>query len=448
MKLEKFKNRSGKKVGIAVFTVVCIGLIAGVFFFSSYASFQTNDTIPFMNGDVIDPGDIYFAYYVDDKITRDLPERNSGYTLDTSASTCTNGVVPSWDNASWKFVGDYSGYTNENSRTRCNLYFVKEKTVDTVLGTLTVNSYTPDFSKSACDSETCGSHEKGIFAIADSDGTSYYYRGSVDNNYFQFANLWWRVVRINGDGTVRLIYDGTTPHANGESSTDRQYGTSQFNSNSNDNMYVGYMYTSGQANGLGTSSTIKQANDAFYDAKLASYASYIDTNAGFCGDRSTLNLQSGVGTGKVTTYNKGYLRVVESDPSLACENASDLYTVSSSTKGNKALTKPVGLLTADEALLAGVGGGVFDGNYNHQPTNPNGYLTTGNYFWTMTPAGGYNPLGFTYWSSYVFHVNPSGLIDDYSTTITYGLRPVINIRSDVTISGNGTIDNPYKLSVE
>ena len=446
MKLEKFKNRSGKKVGIAVFTVVCIGLIAGVFFFSSYASFQTNDTIPFMNGDVIDPGDIYFAYYVDDKITRDLPERNSGYTLDTSASTCTNGVVPSWDNASWKFVGDYSGYTNENSRTRCNLYFVKEKTVDTVLGTLTVNSYTPDFSKSACDSETCGSHEKGIFAIADSDGTSYYYRGSVDNNYFQFANLWWRVVRVNGDGTVRLIYDGTTAHKNGESSTDRQYGTSEFNTANNDNMYVGYMYTSGQANGLGTSSTIKQANDAFYDAKLASYASYIDTNAGFCGDRSTLNLQSGVGTGKVTTYNKGYLRVVESDPSLACENASDLYTVSSSTKGNKALTKPVGLLTADETLLAGVGGGVFDGNYNHQPVNPNGYLTTGNTFWTMTPAGGYNPFGPARWRSIVFYVNTSGRIDDLGTTFTFGLRPVINLKSDINVIGSGTIDDPYRIS--
>ena len=445
MELKKYKQKNKKRVGIILFTGLCIGLIAGVFFFSSYASFQTNDTIPFMNGDVEDPGDIYFAYYVDDKITWDLPGRNSGYTLDTSASTCTNGVIPSWDNASWKFVGDYSGYTNENSRTRCNLYFVKEKTVDTVLGTLTVNSYTPDFSKSACDSETCGTHEKGIFAIADSDGTSYYYRGSVDNNYFQFANLWWRVVRVNGDGTVRLIYDGTTPHTNGESSTDRQYGTSQFNTTNNDNMYVGYMYTSGQANGLGTSSTIKQANDAFYDAKLASYASYIDTNAGFCGDRSTLNLQSGVGTGKVTTYNKGYLRVVESDPSLACENASDLYTLASSTKGNKALTKPVGLLTADEALLAGVGGGVFDGNYNHQPVNPNGYLTTGNTFWTMTPAGGYNPFGVAFWSSVVFSVGTSGRFDDINTSSAPGLRPVINIRSDVTISGNGTIDNPYQV---
>ena len=446
MELKKYKPKNKKRVGIILFTGLCIGLIAGVFFFSSYASFQTNDTIPFMNGDVEDPGDIYFAYYVDDKITWDLPGRNSGYTLDTSASTCTNGVIPSWDNSSWKFVGDYSGYTNENSRTRCNLYFVKEKTVDTVLGTLTVNSYTPDFSKSACDSETCGSHEKGIFAIADSDGTSYYYRGSVDNNYFQFANLWWRVVRVNGDGTVRLIYDGTTPHTNGESSTDRQYGTSQFNTANNDNMYVGYMYTSGEAHGLSTSSIIKQANDAFYDAKLASYASYIDTNAGFCGDRSTLNLQSGVGTGKVTTYNKGYLRVVESDPSLACENASDLYTLTSSTKGNKALTKPVGLLTADEALLAGVGGGVFDGNYNHQPVNPNGYLTTGNHFWTMTPAGGYNPFGDANWYSHVFRVDTSGGIDDLDATRAYGLRPVINLKSDINVIGSGTIDDPYRIS--
>ena len=142
----------------------------------------------------------------------------------------------------------------------------------------------------------------------------------------------------------------------------------------------------GLAKGISNTSIIKQAKESFYDAKLASYASYIDTNAGFCGDRSTLNSQSGVGTGTVTTYYKGYLRVLESEPSLACENTSDLYTVSSATKGNKALTKPVGLLTADEALLAGIGGGVFDGSYNHQPGNPNGYLTTGNTFWTMTPA--------------------------------------------------------------
>ena len=105
--------------------------------------------------------------------------------------------------------------------------------------------------------------------------------------------------------------------ANGESSEDRQIGTSQFNSSSDDNMYVGYMYTRGEVHGLGTSSTIKQVNDNFYSSNLSNYATFIDTNSGFCGDRSILNLQNGVGTGTVTTYNMGYVRAEEGAPVLS-----------------------------------------------------------------------------------------------------------------------------------
>ena len=66
----------------------------------------------------------------------------------------------------------------------------------------------------------------GMYSAEDNDGKTYYYRGSVAGNYVKFAGFYWRVIRVNGDGTVRLIYDGTTPHANGESSSDRQVGTS------------------------------------------------------------------------------------------------------------------------------------------------------------------------------------------------------------------------------
>ena len=60
-----------------------------------------------------------------------------------------------------------------------------------------------------------------------------------------------------------MIYDGTEAHDNGEVSEDRQVKTSQFNPRNDDNMYVGYMYTNGDGHGLGTSSTIKQANEVF-----------------------------------------------------------------------------------------------------------------------------------------------------------------------------------------
>ena len=448
MKLEKFKEKDTKKKVIIVFTMCCIFLLVGVFLYTSFAVFTENKDFNIINGRYQDPGDIYFAYYVDGEITRNLPTQDSGYMLDEESSNCTNGVVPSWDYSKWRFIGDYSGYTTTDySRTKCNLYFTKTKTVSTVLGNLNVYTYTPDFTKSACDSSTCESHEKGIFEMTDDDGTSYYYRGSVENNYVYFANRYWRIIRINGDGTIRMIYDGTTAHQNGESSTDRQVGTSQFNTAQNDNMYLGYIYTSGNAHGLGTSSTIKQANDSFYTSVLSSYASYIDTNAGFCGDRSTLNNQSGVGTGTVSTYMKGYLRVSTSTPSLSCENSSDLYTVSSSNKGNKALTYPVGLITADEVMLSGSSGGIFDGKYSYQKATPDSYLTTGNHFWTMTPAGYYNPFGSLYMGPHLFFFLSSGTVDDGGVSTARALRPVINIRSDVTVSGLGTMTSPYTFSL-
>ena len=448
MKLEGFKENTKKKIIVISFAVLCLLLIAGVYLYTSYAFYEETKNFNVINGSVEDPGDLYFAYYVDGKISRTMPSKNTGYTLDTTNSSCDNSVTVDWDYSKWKANIYYENYSaTDKTRTKCILYFNKTaKTVSTALGNIEVNSYTPDLTKSACDTSSCESHEKGIFSTTDADGTSYYYRGAVENNYLKFAGYYWRVVRINGNGSIRIIYDGTSAHSNGESSTDRQYGTSQFNTAYNNNMYVGYMYTSGEAHGTGTSSAIKTNVDKFYTDKLASYASKLDTNAGFCGDRSNLNLQSGVGTGTVITYNKGYLRVEESTPTLTCENASDYYTVSSASSGNKKLSYPIGLITADEVMLAGHAGGVFDGSYNHMKSNNGSYLVTGNAFWTMTPAGGYNPFGFTNWRARVFSVNSSGGLDDLGTDYTLGLRPVVNLKSGVTITGSGTKTDPYVVS--
>ena len=400
-----------------------------------------------MEGTIQSPGDIYFAYYIDGVIANDLPDQNTEYTLDEKNSTCNNGVVPGWDYSTWKFMGDYSNYQKgTNKRTKCTLYFVKNETVTTALGELSVYPYTPDFTDSACNnSSNCSSYEKGIYQTTDEDGITYYYRGSVENNYFYFANYWWRVIRINGDGTIRLIYDGTIAHTNEEQSEDEVYISSAFSSGEGNNMYVGYMYTSGEAHGLGTSSVIKTVNDTFYQEHLANYSSYIDTNAGFCGDRSTLNLQSGVGTEKVITYNKGYYRVLNSSPNLVCEDERDLYTVSTSNQGNKALTYPVGLITIDEVMLAGHSGGIFESGHSTVKSASYTYLTTMAGFWTMTPAGAYNPWGSTAFFVYVFVVHEGGWIGHGTPKGSFGLKPVINIRSDVEITGNGTIDSPYQV---
>ena len=445
MKLEGFKENTKKKIIVISFTVLCLLLIAGVYLYTSYAFYEETKNFNVINGTVEDPGDLYFAYYVDGKISRTMPSKNTGYTLDTTKSSCDNGVTVDWDYSKWKANIYYENYSaTDKTRTKCTLFFNKTaKTVKTALGNIEVNSYKPDLTKSACDTSNCESHEKGIFETTDADGTSYYYRGAVENNYLKFAGYFWRVVRINGNGSIRIIYDGTSAHANGESSTDRQYGTSQFNTNYNNNMYVGYMYTSGEAHGTGTSSTIKTNVDKFYTDKLSSYASKLDTNAGFCGDRSNLNEQSDVGN--LTTYFKGYLRANQNAPTLKCENVNDYYTTLTSSNGNKSLENSIGLITLDEAILSGYIGGIFNGVYNLQEKNINGFLTMGNHFWTVTPAGFYNPWGGSYIRSIVFCITSHGIIDDADVYNLNTIRPVINIRSDVTITGSGTMTDPYVI---
>ena len=79
MKLEKFKEKNNKKTGIIIFTVCCVLLIAGVYLYSSFAIYEQNQNFNVINGTVEDPGDLYFAFYVDDVISTTMPSKDSGY---------------------------------------------------------------------------------------------------------------------------------------------------------------------------------------------------------------------------------------------------------------------------------------------------------------------------------------------------------------------------------
>lgn len=436
MELKKFKLKNKKQTFIIIFSIF-IGLILGYFLFgNSYAFYEEEKDFDVINGTVDDPGDIYFAYYIDGTISRNMPAQNTGYTLDKEKSNCNNGVIPTWDNAGWKFIGDYHNYSaTDNTRTKCTLYFNKTaKTVKTTLGNIEVNTYIPDFTKSACDDSTCESHEKGIYETTDYDGNpTYYYRGSVENNYVKFAGFYWRIIRINSNGAIRMIYDGTSAHTNGEDSEDRMYGKSSFNDSNNDNMYVGYEYQNSVAHGYGTHSIIKQNITNFYSDKLASYNSFLDTKVGFCNDRTTLNEDNNVGTGTVITYYSGYLRLALSKPDLGCNDSDRFVGIGQ------------GLITADEIMLSGFSGGFLSGNYNFSKTSTNSYLCIGYAFWTMTPLGYYSPFkAGNNKGALLYFISKSG--GEHYANMSFGLRPVINIRSDVTITGNGTMTDPYIIN--
>lgn len=304
-----------------------------------------------------------------------------------------------------------------------NFSFVKK-----ILEDNTINQTTPDFSQVATTDE-------GMFADFDNEGVTTYFRGAVTNNYVKFANFWWRIIRVNENGSIRLIYDGTTAHANGESSTDRQIGTSAFNTNRNDNAHVGYMYgkagsTTYEATHANVNnSTIKTMLDDWYESNLSNYSDYIDTEAGFWGDRTPY---SGTGTGTSRTYYAAYNRAVKNkQPTFECSNSSDLYTTSGSSQGNKVLQYPIGLITADEVAYAG-------GVYN--TSNSSYYLYINDAYWTLSPSSYSGGASMFFVSSY-------GSFGYAYVTSGYGVRPVINLRGDLSVTGTGTSTDPYEVSL-
>ena len=270
-----------------------------------------------------------------------------------------------------------------------------------------------------------------IYYADTSKGRTYYFAGNPTDNWVKFGGFYWRIIRINEDGSIRMIYHGSSPSKYGY-----HIGNSAFNNLYDNNMYVGYMYSSGQVHGLTTHSTVKGVLDQWYQNNLISVADKIDGDAGFCGDRTPYN---GDGKGTRQTYYGAYNRIHNSNvPTFECTNSSDLYTTSGSSVGNGALTYPIGLISMDEVWFAG--SILSDAAY----INTSFYLYMPYTSWTMTPSYYVDDV----WGARVFQLFFSAL-NDTNTRVSSdaGIRPVINLKSTVTISGGtGTSSNPYVIS--
>lgn len=326
---------------------------------------------------------------------------------------------------------------------------------------------TPNFSKAAvsqanydtlpatCTGADCASQansivENGLYAAPDDYGTSYYYRGSIDDNNLLFAGYCWKVVRINGDGTTRIIYNGS-PTDGVCSSTSANIGSFSYNTNYAGNAYVGYMYGNNSATNYKDthantySSTAKTAVDSWYSTQLAKYADYI-SDTDFCNDRS-INTKANawatddtaLGYGSNTTYYAAYPRIqTGTAPVLTCAQQNDRFTVADKTIGNGALTYPIGLPTADELAMAGAVYAVKNTSFNLYSTK---------YYWTMTPsyANSANSI-----HAFIFRTNNNGDIYTNNVDLTGRvLRPEINLKADTKVAGGtGLIGDPYIITNE
>ncbi len=415
-----FKNKKRKYIIITSF--VSTFVVAG-FIITHYNSIPKEELL--------------IGAYIDGTHSETLPTKGSGYKVEKIV--CDNNKNASWDYNKWGIK-----LSNWGTRSRCNIYFkslesftLANKTfyLDEMQRCPTINS---DGTVTVTEVEDTYGY---LCKAKDAYGDSYYYRGNVTNNYVLFAGKYWRIVRINGDGTVRVIYDGTSAHANGESSSDRQIGTTTFNSSYNDNAYIGYMYgktgasTYAETHANTNNSTIKIYLDTWYENNIKGTTNeqYIKDNL-FCNDRSissnTPNGYSNKGYGtEKTSYrwdnfaNSSY----NNKMMLTCPQKNDAFTVNDTSKGSGVLTYEIGLVTADEVVLAG--GWNLD-NYNY-------YLYSGTNYWTMSP------YYFDGSNAYERYLHSKGYSVGSDVHGTLGVRPVFNLSSEILNNGNGTASDPF-----
>ena len=301
---------------------------------------------------------------------------------------------------------------------------------------------------------------EALLASAEDDyGTSYYFRGAVTNNYVEFANKCWRIVRVGGDGSVKLILHNDNKAgvanpcdaANNSASAAfaRYSGTtyeSTFNTNYNDNAYVGFKFgTVGSSTYEAThantnNSTILTNLETWYTNNLKAYESVIDDNV-WCNDKTNVtdttfnpygySNVNGLGYGTNRTYYGATQRLVSKSnsaggtgPSLKC------------TGELSKITSKVGLITADELAFAG---------YAWNIGNTTTYLqenATDTYWWSLSPYNFYDGFAFV-WRV----VGSSGNFVNNGVSFAGGVRPSISLKSTTNVTGEGTSSSPFIINM-
>ena len=426
-RVEYMKRDTLKKKGILV------GLIITIFgvsiFITTQPKEQLSQSAPIAEQENIITLNTIAMYQENDSGTYDeittMP--TSGYTINEEESYCTIDGTNRDNNA--RVYTNESGehvISNLQKNEKCYLYFDKDSgslLSDAILEGKSVQTRS-DFSTVLTD-DTTGI----IYQTSDNDGTSYYFAGDTEENWVRFGGYYWRIIRINGDGSVRMIYagedSGSVTDANRVGST-TQIGQNLFNLETDRGEYVGFKYTLNEQHGSTTNSDILDMINTWYITNISSLdQAKVDTSAWFCSDRVSYSDRNGstsswVSTGS-TIYYAAYVRLITNkEPTLQCSNANDRLVTSNG----------VGLITADEVAMAG-------GVYN--TINQSYYIYTGQYYWTLSPR---------FFSSYavMFLVTSSGQLSpttNNSLNSNFGVRPVINLKADVKLTGDGTASNPF-----
>ena len=385
-------KRSHIKRNILISVVVVLMLTAIILTFTK-AKYKITESMPLVNGTInyelsdfnligayIQEGDNYIQ-------VNGIP--TSGYEFNSKKSYCT--------------------VNNENINATLN-YDMETQTLNVAPLTTKGTKCYLYFDEKASGSEyILASPNAPTSHTTDWTGEeSYYYTGTNPDNWVSFAGFYWRIIRINGNGSIRMIYSGTDYNL----TDDDTIGTSTFNSSNKNKTYVGLVYDGSTQHGYGTNSTIMNTLNNWYNNNIVNYeANYIDTGIGYCSDRE---MASGYNWDNNILYYAPYDR--QNNGSLQCQDDDIL------SKDNGKLQNPIGLLTSDEYVLA---------------EKASSYLHIQKYYWMMSPYQSDNNGAF------VFLVWGDGNLEARIVTFSYDVRPVINLRSDVQLIGSGSSSDPY-----
>ena len=376
----------------------------------------------------------------------------TGYTANGSKFNLTGTAVTAdtYANSYSSLVGKYFVSSSASSNGSSTAGTMKTTTnLSSVYYVVSATSSSYTYKQITSNKNTT---EALLASTEDDYGTSYYFRGAVKNNYVQFANKCWRIVRINGDGSVKLVLhndntsNASSPCASSNNSTTaalaRYSGssyTSVFNSNYNDNAYIGFMYGATGASDYASThantnkSDILKNLETWYTNNLTSYESKLADTI-WCNDKSTVS--GGLGYGTNATDYGAYNRLASTkQPTLKCPNDNNggklsKFTVDDTINGNGDLTYKIGLLTADEIAFAGS----IAYTYNRSTYLQENTGTT--WWWSLSPS-------FFYGSSARVWGVFSGDLGDGLVDNGNGLRPVISLISSTNVTGDGTSENPY-----
>ena len=412
-------------------TLIIISLVFFIFMFSgiTYSYINTNGTNKQIDAIVLNEGDLAITYFDGNEVNLPFPTKSNYRYQFSVTNTSTNRIYYSvylnnkevydsnvrviLENDKRKKIYDEKIKKGENlvqsiiqiepnSTDRYTLTIRNKNNKSSIKGLIKVKNESIDNesfqdiilndnnikSNPLTEVGTLTNQDEGLITTSDDYGTSYYYRGNVKNNYAKIGDFDFRIIRVNGDGTVRLILDEPIE-------TDYEFTTS--------------IETNKENSVLLDKSTIKDELNSWLNKNLFDYKDYF-VASNFCTDTSFNDIKDDI------KYSSIYTRVNSNNYTLKC------FT-------NSYLSK-IGFISVDEIIFAG-------GNINE--ANTSYYLYNSNSSTWTTSSYSYKD------NINMYYLNDEGKIDNIEITNKTKIRPVINIGLKANVTGEGTIDNPYIL---